>query len=1109
MDKPAILCVDDERVVLTCLRDQLSPHLREDYEIELAESGEEALEIFAELQAEGIEIPLIISDQILPRIKGDELLKQFHAKSPQTLKILLTGQASAEAIGNAVNYANLYRYITKPWNETDLCLTVTEALRSYQQDKQLAEQNKTLKKINQDLEQLNASLEQKVAERTWELKEKNRLLKREQQELRQSEERWQLALRGSNDGIWDWNILTNEVFYSSRWKQMLGYEEDEISSILEEWSSRVHPADLPLALNGIQDHLSRKINYFTTEFRMRCKTGQYKWILSRGQALFDETGQPVRFTGSHADISDRKRAEEALAHRAKKDKLLSIISEQFLNQETDTAINLTLKALGEFMRCDRAYVFRYTDNHTKLTQTHEWCAAGIPSFIRNSQKVPVQAFPWFAQTILKGEPFQISSLASLPETAVAEKAQLKRQSTQSLLVVPMQLTRPDIDQDFGFIGLDSVRFPRVWSEDDINLVQRVGTLIAMALAKHEAEAALRDSEARFAGILDNADEAIISVDGTQHITLFNQGAEKIFGYSQTEVLGQPLNILLPDRFAEAHHHHITEFSRASHSARKMSERKTVFGRRRNGVEFPIEASISKLELGEKKIYTAFVRDITERKRAEEELKRAKAAADSASRAKSEFLANMSHELRTPLNGILGYAQILQRDQNNTPQQRKGLSVIKQCGTHLLTLINDILDLSKIEAQKLELHPSDFNFLNFLNDVSEICRVRAEQKKITFTYQPSDQLPQNIHADDKRLRQVLINLISNAIKFTDYGEVSFRVDLIEPGTTRICEDEEAQNCYTPPQCALHKIRFLVTDTGIGIPSEEIKKIFIPFEQVGDHVRKSEGTGLGLAITQKLVSMMGSKLNVESDVGKGSRFWVDLDLSEASDIVNPKATLSPFIKGYQGQNRKILVIDDRWDNRSILMNMLEPIGFELFEASHGQEGIERAILNRPDLIITDLVMPQMNGFEMTQKLRQFPEFQKTIIVATSASVFSLDRKKSQDSGCNAFLAKPIQFEDLIKTLQKLLKLSWVYEDDESVSSAIFLTEESSDPAEIILPQDSELTAIQEALEIGDFETIELEAKRLQKLDERYLSFGNQIWTMAQEFDEEGILKLLNHS
>ncbi len=356
-----------------------------------------------------------------------------------------------------------------------------------------------------------------------------------------------------------------------------------------------------------------------------------------------------------------------------------------------------------------------------------------------------------------------------------------------------------------------------------------------------------------------------------------------------------------------------------------------------------------------------------------ELKTAKIIADSASQAKSEFLANMSHELRTPLNGILGYAQIFQRSQTLTQKEHKGIDVIHQCASHLLTLINDILDLSKIEAGKMELHPQDFPFLDFLQGVVEICRIRAEQKGIYFIYQPNQQLPRYIRADEKRLRQVLINLLGNAIKFTDRGGVTFKVEIV---------GDRLQH--------LQRIRFQIADTGVGMSPQQIEKIFQPFEQVGSVEQQAEGTGLGLAISQKVVALMNSIINVQSQPNQGSIFWFEVDLAETEEWTQA-SSIAPkcVIIGFQGEPRKILIVDDRWENRSVLVNLLEPIGFEIFQASNGQEGLDQAVKLQPNLIITDIAMPVMDGLTMTQYLRQSKQMQNAIVITSSASVFDIDR------------------------------------------------------------------------------------------------------------------------
>ncbi|MEG4090034.1 AAA family ATPase [Microcoleus sp. Pol12B4] len=465
------------------------------------------------------------------------------------------------------------------------------------------------------------------------------------------------------------------------------------------------------------------------------------------------------------------------------------------------------------------------------------------------------------------------------------------------------------------------------------------------------------------------------------------------------------------------------------------------------------------------------------------LQKAEELAKAANSAKSEFLANMSHELRTPLNGILGYTQILKRQKNLADQQKYGLNVISQCGDHLLTLINDILDLSKIEARKMEIHLSNFHFSQFLEGIAEICNIRAEQKGISLIYEAITQLPTAVQGDEKRLRQVLINLLGNAIKFTEKGGVVFKVGYQDG-----------------------KIRFQVEDTGVGMAPEQLQDIFLPFHQVGDTNHKVEGTGLGLAISRQLVQMMGGEIKVNSTLGQGSVFWFDLDLLEVSEwATNAAKANAHTIVGFKGRKRKILIADDKLQNRSIIAGMLQPLGFEILEATEGQDCLNKVVEFKPDCILMDLMMPVMSGLEATRRIRKSPDKAKLVVIATSASVFDFDRQQSVEVGCNDFIPKPIRIEELLEKLRTHLGLEWIYEENlEEIRKAE--GEKKSLSSEILAPPDEVIAVLFNLAMMGDLRAIGEEAKKLEELNEQWGPFATHLRQLVKGFEEQQILEFI---
>ena len=416
-----------------------------------------------------------------------------------------------------------------------------------------------------------------------------------------------------------------------------------------------------------------------------------------------------------------------------------------------------------------------------------------------------------------------------------------------------------------------------------------------------------------------------------------------------------------------------------------------------------------------------VQDISARVQAQEELHKARRAAEDANRAKSDFLANMSHELRTPLNAILGFSQLMTRDSSLTSEQRENLETIGRSGEHLLGLINDVLELSKIEAGRVALQEESFDLHRLLDGLEEMFHLRALEKGLMLIFDRAPDVPQYLRADEGKLRQVLMNLLGNAVKFTREGGVTLRVGMKGKEPLRDTQDRP------------WSLIFEVEDTGPGIAPEELDAVFDPFTQTASGQKSHEGTGLGMPISRQFVRLMGGDLTLSSELGTGSlfRFDVQVQLADAAEVptAQPKRWvigLEPDQRAADGGPYRLLVVEDREANRRLLVKLLEPMGFELREAVNGQEGIEVWQRWKPHLIWMDMRMPVMDGYEAAQRIKATTQGQATVIVALTASAFDSDRAMILSGGCDDYVRKPFREEEIFDTLAKHLGVRFVYEE-----------------------------------------------------------------------------------
>jgi len=461
-----------------------------------------------------------------------------------------------------------------------------------------------------------------------------------------------------------------------------------------------------------------------------------------------------------------------------------------------------------------------------------------------------------------------------------------------------------------------------------------------------------------------------------------------------------------------------------------------------------------------------------------QLAAAKAAAEQANQAKSVFISQMSHELRTPLNGILGYAQLLRRSPELTEQQRDGLTIIERSGEHLLTLVNDLLDLAKIEAGKLELRDESIDLESLLQHVTDLIRVRADKAGLRFAVEHPPALPKRIRGDARALRQVLLNLLGNAIKFTDAGGwVALKIAQTE-----------------------RRWQFQICDSGIGMTADQLQGIFEPFHRVENAERRVEGTGLGLAITRRLIEALGGSIIVASEPGRGTTFSVDLDLNVdtcAADVTQSART----VVGYAGARRSVLVADDDAASRGLAADFLAGLGFEVRRVPDGAAALEQLRSTSVDLVITDLVMPRVDGMELIRAVRSAQSARVPKIIAVSASASDYTSQEAVDAGCDAFLPKPLHLADLLDHITDLLHVEWQYGD---AATPVIHGNAAGDTFALQRDLADELYHL--AMQ-GDIAGLVERATQRLGSDPNACGFCDELRALANEYDTGGIRRMLS--
>ena len=799
-----------------------------------------------------------------------------------------------------------------------------------------------------------------------------------QDALTRSEERLNLALSAASMGLWDWNLVTNQVYFSPIWSTMLGYEEDELPQELETWESLQHPDDREISIEAVQEVIKNREGSFEIEFRLKKKDGTYVWIRSVGKAVsFDAEGNTTRLTGIHEDVNDKKKEEMV------KQVLIDISNAVSTTHSLDELYIKIRESLGRVVDTTNCFLALYNEDSDTIT---------LP--FMEDEKDAFTEFParkTITSYVIRTGEAQLVDVEREKELTEQGEIEPVGAPCVSWLGVPLKHENKTI----GVFAVQSYTEEVVYTIADAELLEFASDQIALAIDRRRHQDSLRSNQERQRRVFESSPDPMIVVNPNGLIHDYNSAFIEALNAKPELVLGEKIF-----RFISSEHWRIAirDFYKTwEEGYLKNLEYQVV---RPDGSTFDAEVSSGAIygPDGKPESMVLIIKDISERKEAERKILEAKYKAEESDKLKTAFLSNMSHEIRTPMNAIVGFSDLLLDEQLSPQERRDFIAQINQGADDLMRLIDDIIDIAKIEAGQVNVHIAECFIKELFKELhlmflQNIRRSGKEQVKLTLKWDwPLNELA--IYTDPFRLKQILVNLLSNAVKFTEEGEIVLGLK------------EHTEGIY-----------FYVKDSGIGIRQEKQKVIFDRFMQ--GHETKTKlygGTGLGLAISKNLTEILGGMIGVNSKSGEGSTFWFVLPRNEVP-LKHEAALRTPSTDLRSWEEKKILIAEDDHSNYYFLFEALKDTGMEIIWSKDGEETLEMFRANKDlDAVLMDINMPLLNGYECTKVIKK--ERPDLPVIAQTAYAMSGEREVSRAAGCDDYLAKPIKVNELLDTLSKYI-------------------------------------------------------------------------------------------